>query len=304
MKKIIFVLIIFLSAYSNSFSQTNPGDLYQADRFSINPAIAGSTPYTVFSSYYTQYRSGMGDPKDVNLMGHTSVFRRVGLGFKLYSLSQGSYVNNSGFELVYSYQLPISTKGDKVGFGLGATLFQQKYKRTFNPADVGDPVLEALNDGVVYADAVAGITFYRQNKYFVDLSSYYLIENEASTSTMYTGNKLARHYFVSAGYSFGIGEKKQKSMLRIEPNILFKAVGLIDMYQIEGGLNFYLKDYIQLGARYRGNGDIIIMGGFGNKNFTINYAYGLSGSGLADYNNGRHSIGVVYRIYSKKTSKL
>jgi type IX secretion system PorP/SprF family membrane protein len=107
-----------------------------------------------------------------------------------------------------------------------------------------------------------------------------------------------RHYFLTAGYVFDVGEK-----FKIKPSTLIKLADGAPL-QVDVSSNFWYNEIFALGFSYRTNDSFTTMIQVQvAKQFRLGYAYDHITSSLSRYTTSNNEIMLRYEI-RKKNSKI
>ncbi|MDD4755618.1 MAG: PorP/SprF family type IX secretion system membrane protein, partial [Prolixibacteraceae bacterium] len=100
-----------------------------------------------------------------------------------------------------------------------------------------------------------------------------------------------RHYFISGGLVFDLGEN-----IKFKPTFLTKAAWNAPA-QVDLTANFLFREKLWLGGSYRTNDAIgLIAQWIFNNKLRIGYAYDYSITKLQNYHNGTHEIMISYEM--------
>ena len=238
--KIIILIIITLMSFNIIISQQIPAySQYWDNMFMFNPALAGSTGYTILNVMSRIQSVGIpGAPVDnsVSIEGRVlkDHFRlksklfgnkkyipktagKVGLGCYIYDDRNG-LIDRTGVSFAYAYH--IFLKSTQVSFGLALSVYQ--FKLDFSKMIIGnaqDPVVSGSNSfsRLVSPDASAGI-YFLNHSYFAGLSVMSLMQSALKIGDKsYSDYQLLRHYYLFGGWNFNLGKTD------IVPSILVKT---------------------------------------------------------------------------------
>ncbi len=217
MTRKILIIYFFLLLGTTSFSQFIPSSSqYMVDQLMINPAYAGNREVaTITTTYKSQWTGFEGAPKTQNIVFHTPVNKKkIGLGLSVLSDKIGINKHTAFFSY-YSYRIPFQDGKLSIGLSLGINVLKSSFNeiKTINPNDV------VFVNPVSYNHINFGTgLFYKNRKFFVGLSTPYLIdfrhenvvENNASTNHV--------NIFLSSGAIFSLNNN-----FRLKPSFLFKT---------------------------------------------------------------------------------
>ena len=319
-----FLIIAFIAfSFKGIAQQQEQYSLYMMNNFLVNPAEGGTEEFIDLKlGYRTQWVGLEGAPQTGFISGHgavgkkTSRFEEVkqlpyhGVG-GIVQTDQIGVWNTLDVKASYSYHLPVSEKLI-ISFGTFIGVKQLKYDAAsaefeYDPSSGQGVNNDAAfaNQGTRYApDATLGIWAYSDN-YYIGVSSFQLFGNTMSFEEYQTGNtdvtpqdaqaKLARHYWFTGGYRFGVGEHHH-----IIPSFVMKVVDAAPP-QFDINAKFRYEDKYWLGASYRNLDAIVLLAGITIKKiFDIGYAYDANISNLNSYNTGSHEIMIGLRLPNHK----
>ncbi len=298
MNKIVFIITALAFNFSLSAQQISLYSQYYWNDYVINPAFTGikNTP-RIQMGYRNQWSGFRGAPKTYSIGGHTNLKNtNMGLGGMLFSDDQGGAIKQNGVMLNYSYNLKLNRESG-LSFGISGILNQYSYDGTgienINP----DPTLQS-NVKQVAPDMNFGLVYHLKNKLFIGLAANQLISSRLnklnSVPLITTGNKLIRHYNISACYL-----AKVNTNISLEPYAMLRAT-FITSPQVELGAKVTYNDFIFGGLSYRGKDAVIGLIGMNYKQFMLAYTYDFTTSGIRNYSSGSHEILLAYQ-FNKKT---
>ena len=188
-------------------------------------------------------------PRQITAMASGFLADGVGVGFKLNSETAG-LSKNLDAQLSFNYFVFLNKeKGDKLAFFLGGHYLQNQFLRdNVIVLDPNDPALTTISTVQPNGNASAGFSFLRENKYYVGLSSYNLIENKNRFMDSSWTNSAQRTYYFLGAYTFDLAEKSALELSGAGVYANEKA------YAWEFGLDFKFNKMFWLGAGYRSIG--------------------------------------------------
>ena len=173
----------------------------------------------------------------------------VGIGFKL-DREQAGLSMHLDAQLAFIYRVFLSKeKGDKLSFSLAGHFMQDKFSG--NDAiviDPNDPGLSNVSQFQPNGNASAGLAFLREDKYYIGLSSYQLLENKNAFLNPTWNNARQRTYYFVGAYTFNLGEK-----FGLEPS----GAGVFaseKAYAWEAGVDLKYNKMFWFGVGYRSIG--------------------------------------------------
>jgi type IX secretion system PorP/SprF family membrane protein len=295
MKKLLFV-VLFLGTVSALKAQQLPlYSQYMMNGFLLNPAIAGSVDYFPIRLTARQQWVGIDDAPSTQAISAHTLLPNIGLGLGGYLFNDKfGPISRMGVQAVGAYHLRLGGEM-KLGFGLALKAFQFKFDQSeLVTIDDDDP---AINRGVItkfVPDADFGVYLY-DNKFFVGLAATQLIQldidlEDADTASLEGKNQVIRHYFLTGGYKFALGEN-----FELEPSLLLKGTEKTP-FQIDFNTKAYYKKSYWLGVSYRSSKDLVAMIGVKINKFYIGYAFDYTFSNIKDYTSGSHEILIGFNV--------
>lgn len=297
MRKTLFTLGLLLTlTYVAVQAQQLPlYSQYLANDFFINPAIAGSKPYSpIVLSVHKQWIAIDQSPSTQTISGHTLLANNnVGIGAIIFNDKFGPE-SHTGIQAVYSYHINLNKKS-KLSFGLSAIAFQYKMdQRQFSLTTLDDPTVSYMIEKCIVPDATIGIYTYGRY-HWVGITAAHLFQSKLKITNNYDANKMVRHYFVMGGYKFNISTARS---LELEPSSLIKFTeSTPPQFDINLKL-YYNKDY-WFGTSIRPNDCFVASVGFRYKQFYFGYSYDFTFSNLTDYTIGSQELVVGFEIKNK-----
>ena len=305
--KIRLLLILPLIALMLDLSaQQLPGLTQYMHRLNeINPAATGVNDLTQVSiAHRSQWLNIKGGPSTQYVTFNTPLRSyKFGAGINIYNDWAG-IVGRTGVQLNYAFHIKLSSREDKLSFGLMGGLSQyqlQGDKMTIK--DQYDPaVFMGANASTLSPDGGFGILV-KGKSYHVGVSMGNLVPLQLNFSTLDGAGQtiqgainLKWHYFATATYIFRIDES-----INLEPSIMIKVV---DPAPVQGDFNLNLRfdKMFLLGFGYRTNGEVMAIIGFSIKNrMHIIFSYDLYGSKINK--TGNNSMEIFLRYDFKKMFK-
>jgi type IX secretion system PorP/SprF family membrane protein len=156
---------------------------------------------------------------------------------------------------------------------------------------VNDPFFQGEIDNKFRPNFGVGL-FLNGQKYYLGVSSPKLLQNNfESNYNNYSVQAEMRHYFISGGLVFDLGEN-----IKFKPTFLTKAAWNAPV-QVDLTANFLFREKLWLGGSYRTNDAIgLIAQWIFNNKLRIGYAYDYSITKLQNYHNGTHEIMISYEM--------
>jgi len=293
-KKIIAIMLLSLAEYE-VFAQQDPMvDQYMFNQLYINPAYAGSHPYTNATLLYrNQWINFPGAPvTEILSMDGSLDNNKVGLGFSLLNDHIG-VSSRTGFQGDYSYHLKLNDK-QVLGMGLSGGLdYYQAQLTDLIVWDQGDNVFTSNINSKLIPSFGTGL-YLTSKLYYLGLSIPNILSYTPNTFLyLNLGNEpeFQRHYYLTGGYSYIIDPK-----VILKPFILLKYTKNV---QPEADFNFNVlfDSVVTIGASYRTSDSFLGMIQFTiSKNFRIGYAYDYPFTDLRHYSSGSQEIMLSYDL--------
>lgn len=294
-----FFVVVVLGMPFTAFGQQHPQyTMYMANNYILNPAVAGIEPYIDMKLAVRSQWVGMDDAPQtlyatVNSPLSITDFQRnrVGVGGKVFVDRTGPIMLSAG-EVNVAYHLPLTEKY-KLSFGAGAGV-------THHRIDINEIRFEDPNDPIYGVDRFsrtapvinAGLWFYATDM-FIGIAAQNLLENDFSLTSSVpgeTGMGLYRHYFMTAGYRFKLGD------FYVTPSAMVKFVRPAPMgYDIN--LKGQFSDRFWGGVTWRHQDGVAAMAGFFiTSKLNVAYSYDFINSDLRRHSRGSHEIIVGINI--------
>lgn len=298
MKRILFILNLVTLVSVSALGQQRPiQSLYMFDPLLINPAYAGTqVQLSATAIYRNQWVNLEGAPKTFTTSIHSGFLKsKMGLGVILGSDQIGvhSDVNIYG---VYSYKIQLNRElWLNMGIQGGFNYLESDYNK-LTLKNQGDPNLTGTTSK--FNPNVGAGFFLRHKRFYVGVSSPYMIENKVvdiGTNTVVTQH---RYYYVHAGTSRNLGPNVMfipSALLRIQESAPFS-------FDINGTFVFYKA--VSLGVSYRLNEGIVGLFELQlTDSFHVGYAYDFTTSDLNLVSLGSHELMINYRLKIPKIHK-
>ena len=260
-----------------------------------NPGFAGANDAICATLLYRNQWTGFGgEPKTMMFTADMPVdVLHGGVGLSVHGLDRLGAGNSLSIKANYAYRADLGS--GRIGLGLGVGYLQESLdggKLVYN--DAGD---ENIPTGEVSGgtyDLALGI-YYHTDDLYVGLSSSHLTANDLKYENITT--KLARHYFLMAGYSYNLS-----SSLTIKPALMVKS-DIVET-QVDINANLLVSNKYWIGAAYRLQDAIVVMAGLEiMPNLKLGYSYDITTSEIRTYSSGTHEIVLGYCFNPTKIIK-
>ncbi len=298
MKKLITILLTLSISYAGFSQQLTYNSQYMLNQYLINPAAAGTKEFMPISTSFRQQWAGFNDaPRTQMLSAHSPIGENMGVGGILYNDVTGP-LRNIGFEGSYSYHLKLNDKS-KLAMGLSVSLTQHVLDGSnFILNDANDQVLNGATQKSFNPDGSFGLYYYCE-KGFLGISVPQLIENKLKFGdNIEELNRQVRHYFLSSGYRFTLGDN-----LQLEPSILVKYT-IASPFQFDVNTRLFYKENLWTGVSYRHDESIVALVGIQRDEFMIGYAFDYTLSSIRNYSAGTHELYLEYQLPVKKKASV
>jgi type IX secretion system PorP/SprF family membrane protein len=306
-KRLIFILLIFLTV-SLAYGQQLPlYSQYLYNKFLINPAVAGSDGYTSVSlTAREQWAGYSGAPRTFSVSWQTRVLKksfilkqtrvkreifrpksdgRVGFGGYVFSDKNG-LIQRNGFQVSYAYHMWLQ-KSTQLSFGLAFTGYYYKIdEKQINFEDPNEPWLNNnLRRGIFVPDVSFGV-YVLNEKYSFGFSA----ETAKVGGSAYKNFEMSRQYYLFGSYDFSQG-----SNTIIQPSFLFKMSEQLKP-QIDVGCTYIYNQDFWAGLTYRTSGALIANIGVKYQNIFFGYAFDYTMQEIQRLTYGTHELTVALKF--------
>lgn len=302
MKKLIWIISVFVLCTNAYTQQERQVSHYMYDQISINPGSAGSSEMISTHFIMRQQWVGIdGAPTDyiLNLSAPFKLFNaNHGVGLSIWSDRIG-FNEDIDLSLSYAYQFTIGN--GRLGLGVSGSFVNRKLDpEWFVPSE--NPFSNPDQDGAIPTgkqneftiDLGAGL-FYRTEELYVGISSTHILQdafvyqNESTSSTAETTEKMVRQYYLTAGYTFTLSNP----LLEILPSVFLQSDARTT--KIDLNTTFMYNKKFWAGVTYRVGSALVGMIGMDIMNgVKIGYSYDFDTSALSSFSKGSHEIMVGY----------
>ena len=271
-----------------------PGFAQQDPQFSqhmftklyYNPGFAGANDAICATLLYRNQWTGFGgEPKTAMLCADMPIDAlHGGVGLSVHALDNLGAGNSLNIKANYAYQADLGN--GRLGIGIGAGYLQESLngsKLIYN--DAGDQnIPTGTASGGTY-DISLGL-YYQTDQLYAGLSANHLTAQELKYADITT--KLARHYFLMAGYNYEIN-----STFTLRPAVFIKSDAVEN--QIDVNANLLINNKFWVGGAWRFQDAIVAMAGIELKpNLKLGYSYDITTSEIKTYSSGTHEIVLNY----------
>lgn len=297
--------------YAQQIAQYNQ---YIFNELIINPSYAGTKGIININAIYSKQWIGItGSPTTQTLSIEGPASEKIGLGLNVINDHIGAQ-SQQGLFGSYSYKLRINDKYKlSMGLAFGVTNFTLDGTK-LTTATQDDPAVPKTSVSKIKFNAKTGLFLYSK-KFYAGFSISDLLANAFAKEGYMI--KLARHYFLTSGYTFDIGHK-----LKFKPSFLLKGVSKSPV-NFDINSFFIYNEKIWLGASVRLGSSIIgpktsdnslkqrdafifITEYNINEKFRIGYAYITTTSVLKNHSGNEISMGYYfpYKTTIKKMATI
>ncbi len=291
MKKLILSVIILLVSISTWAQQDAMLSQYMFNGLFLNPAYAGSHPYTSASMLHRrQWTAFDGAPVTSLIAVDGPVLKeKIGWGLIL-SNDHIGVTNRTDFFANYDYQIKIGKGKLSMGLKLGASQYYAKLS-TLTVWDRTDDVFLGDRSSAILPKAGCGIYYYAERYYAgVSIPIIWAYDNTRNFNfNLEAASSLRRHYFLTGGYIFDVSKS-----VKLKPSVLIKYLASAPV-QADFNLNALILDQFWVGTSIRtGDAIALILEYQINKELRIGYAFDYTYSRLNSYSGGTHEVMIGY----------
>ena len=288
MHRILPLLLILLAGAPLRAQQEVMVSQYMFNGLFLNPAYAGSHPYTSATVLHRSQWVGMEGAPRTNLLGIDGPLmgNKMGLGFT-FSHDMIGVSRDMEMAANYAYRIRTGTNGH-LAFGLKAGL-------SFYTANLSDLVYWDTQDAL-YQNNISNATvgkfgfglYWNNERSFVGISvpTIYAADGKVTSELPNSPEHyFTQHYYLNAGHVFELNDN-----FDLKPSVLIKYQQQAPP-EVDLNLNVLFKDRFWLGAGYRTGDAVVGMVEFQiNRMFRAGYAYDMNTSKLRHYNGGSHEV--------------
>lgn len=261
---------------------------YMFNGLFLNPAYAGSHPFTSGSLLHRDQWTGMAGAPVTSMMAIDGPLwnERMGLGFTLVHDQIGV---SRDLEMAGQYAYRIRTgKRGHLSFGLkaGLSLYSAKLSELVY-WDQNDPLYQQNIRNVAVGKFGFGMYWHDERSYVgLSVPTIYAADGQVvKAAESASDHYFTQHYYLNAGRVFEITEDidlKPSALIKFQP----EAPPQADL-----NVNALYRERFWLGVGYRTGASVTGMVEYQvNPMFRIGYAYDMTTSALRRYNGGSHEI--------------
>lgn len=293
MKKIYILLgVVALLGADASAQQLARRSQYIFNTYLMNPAVAGTLPYSPISaSYRNQWTGFDGAPSTMMLSGHTRLPNvNIGLGAIAFHDNTGGAIARTGMEFTGAYAINLNNQ-DAVSFGLSGVFSQFQFDgRDLVVQDVNDQALVGQLESTMNFDATFGMMLFGPN-YFFGFSIPQLIQTRLGIEGLNEDlNQNVRHYNFMGSYLYYFNE-----MWAIQPAALVRFTESTPV-QFDVMTKGIYNDFIWLGISYRHQDAVALAFGAEYENFALGYSYDITTTDARNFSPHTHEVTMAYNL--------
>lgn len=289
MKKSLLTLSLSVACFAGIAQQDVQFSQNMFNKLAINPGYAGTSRAICATLFYRNQWMGFdGAPKTILFSGDAYIPKiHGGLGLTFFN-DQLGFDKSNHIKLAYSFNQPIGP--GVLGIGVeGGVIMKSLAGAWLAPTDyTKDAAIPGDVSSTTY-DVGFGI-YYATQQLYVGVSSTHLPESELTASV--NNKKLqftnVRHYYVTAGYAFPLGNPDWE----LEPSVFVKSDAAST--QFDGNLRVIYQKTFWGGVSYRLTDAICPMIGFQKSGFKIGFSYDVTTSDIKNYSSGTVEAMVGY----------
>ncbi len=289
------MMVIALNLFAQQTPQTN---VYNYNRYSLNPAYAGEKGCTeIFFSHLNQWVKVSGAPVTSLLSANTRLGKSWGVGANVLVDKIGMLQQVAASGSV-SYGFTVAN-AHQIRFGLSAGYDQFR-------VNTDGAIAFDNNDVIVNGGSQSGSTIntevgllYQFKGLEVSASSKQVLESFSNFGySGLNGYGLRRHLVGLLGYRFKLNDN-----LSLKPSVLYKGIGNVNQFDINTDLNY--KNFINGGLGFRTGVGLIGRVGINIQDlFFIGYAYESPMRNIASYSSGSHEVIIGLKLCKKDRTDI
>ncbi len=296
MKRYIIAFVVSVVIVGTASAQLAPlGAMYYHNQYLNNPAFAGiGSGLEVGLGYRQQWSTIPGSPKVQVLTGSYAMTPKAGLGVNLYNDQTGLF-KRTRLMGSYAYHLPVSSKNDKLSFGLSLGYMDERVDQGLVDGDPNDPSTRNFNERQQYVDGDFGVAYtgtrLRLQAAMPNLRNSLGFSKDGEQVVNEARFFAAASYKISLSASEGMG---------LEPKVAFRGVkGMDNIFDV--GANFtFVGEKIGLMAMYHSTKSTSF--GFNaslSKTFDLMGIYSSNTGVMAGQTNGTFELNLKVNLLNK-----
>lgn len=303
MKAILIVFLLLICSFTGFSQQIPQYSQWLYHQFAINPAHAGIKKcIDIHAVFRAQWVGIKGAPMSgvatasipLNSKRKKFLSARHGMGAKFETDHIGQFSTNR-FNMAYAGHFNFN-ENNRLSLGLYAGIVQFGYDHATSTTITPDPtVMHEVS--IIRPDAHFGAWWNGKN-YYLGLMVNQLIPTKWNLGV---NSRFRFHLAFNGGYRFILNDKLglvTSSMVRIP---------IVGPVNADLNLNFDILNVVNIGVGFRTQDAVIFMAGFKiNQQFSLNYSFDFTVSGLRKVSHNTHEIGISFitcKPENKSTSK-
>jgi type IX secretion system PorP/SprF family membrane protein len=293
MKKYFLLFLLFSFALHSKAQQDPQFSQYIFNNLSFNPGSAGSEKAFCATALHRSQWIGFEDaPVSTNFAVQSPLsllHGGIGLSILTDKIGQNEFLS---LNLSYAYQVDLS--GGKLGIGLSVGVIQDEIDGANIITQNPDPSIPTSIDKASGLDLGMGL-FYNSEKLYVGLSTKHL--NEPTIATSIDIIDIKRHYYLTAGYVYGLNEK-----VDLKPSLLVKTEGVTSTVDFTSLLEYNKK--LWGGVTYRPSSRaVLLLGMHINEDLKFGFSYDVPTTNVSNSGTFEFMLGYCFKIDYNKVVK-
>jgi type IX secretion system PorP/SprF family membrane protein len=282
---------------------------YMNNNYLLNPAVAGTEDYIdVKLGFRAQWTGIEGAPRtyyasvNSSLGGLRTQSKRTlhdwqggyhAIGGIVYSDVTGP-TSRTGVYGSYTYNLALSRT---MRLAMGVSVGMQQFAVDGSQLQFHNANTVYGNQSSMVPDATVGVWLYSPD-FYLGLSSAQLLGNQldiaySPTSQTVYSNKLARHYFGTAGVRLPLSPD-----LSLVPSVLVKYMSPAPV-SVDVNAKLKFRDVLWVGASWRATDAFVGLVGVNFSYGSLSYSYDASTSAISSYQWGSHEVVLGLKLQKK-----
>lgn len=298
--RVLLIVLVFLCSYNMFAQQLSLHTQYMFNRFTLNPAFAGTSDGTPINMSVRRQWFGIKEaPVTQFLSAHTG-FDKLGLGASIYNEASGP-TRRTGLSFAMAYHLELKDR-KVISFGLAPTLTQLGLdKNRLETHLPDDPTIAAVGSNQTMPDANFGVYFHDADKYYVSFSAYNLVQTKTDLLNIpnTVRSRFVRNYYLSAGGHIDLN--RTGKIFTLQPSLLFQMIESLPFQLDLNTVAMYDEKYI-FGFSYRYKDAVALILGFKKEAVRVGYSYDYTLSKINNYSSGSHEINLTYQLGRSRVS--
>jgi type IX secretion system PorP/SprF family membrane protein len=292
--------LIFISAvvgfigYAANAQQLPQSNLYDMNKFNINPAYAGYNGcFELYGSHLSQWAGFDKAPTTDYISGHAGLGKNMGLGAGIV-YDKASYVSTFNANVAFAYKINLGDDHN-LRLGLSAKLLQSGVDATGATVDdVTDEVIFGAQGGLGF-DGDFGL-FYSLKNLKVGISVPNILQGRTQLDfPTLEGFQFERHMVFYGAYKFDLNDT-----WKVEPSVMVKDYKLVKT-QLDINAMVTYNNLVSIGLGFRTEVGMLARVGLNIKDkFVVGYAYEFASSAMSSFSSGSHEVLLGMKICRDK----